>query len=150
MVKKLKINKLGQKAIKKANELKESFEDWEEGKFLEVQYRSYNYQIKKCDNPDIPDDRDEIRRRTLFFISDPRIERELRSGDPVRRQKIYDMMPEDILDCYLHDETNGCRFCDIETQKNKSSKREVYHDVKEILGYEEQPKKTLLQRLKRE
>ena len=147
MGKKGRITKLGQKAIQKANQLKEGFEDWEEGKFLEVQCRNYNYQVSKCDNPDVPDDRDEIRHRTLFFISDIRIQRELRSGDQQRIQKVYDSMPEDILDCYLHDETNGCRFCDIEKQGNKAKKREVYQDLKGILGYDQKPKKTRLQRL---
>lgn len=143
-----KITKLGKKVIETAQNFKEQIEDWEEDKLQQVQMMNYSRQLQKCDNPEIPNDRDEIRRKTLFFISDLRVQRELRSGDPERIRNVYDSMPEDVLDCYLNDETNGCRFCDIEKQGNKSSKLAVYREVKDILdGGQQKPKKTFIDRI---
>ena len=101
-----------------------------EGKENEAQYRIYNRMVKDCMGEGEPDDRDEVRKKVAFILSDVRNQRKLKSGDPAKKQEVYDLMTPVELDCYWNDETNGARFCDIEGKQKMPGPMKVYRMIR--------------------
>lgn len=130
----MNITREDQKKVNKVKRfLKKKKEDLSlivEGKENEAQMRVYNRMVKDSVNDEEPDDRDEIRKRVAFILSDVRNLMKLKSGDPAKKQEVYDLMTPEELDCYWNDETNGARFCDIEGKQKMPGIRQVVKTIR--------------------